>query len=703
MPELNAEQKKQIATLARSQSGAKIAKKLRLDPRQVQAQLEAIGRQRRRRRERIFRLVMLAFPVLFFLGFELILRALNYGGNLALFVPSEAVPGFLQVNDNVGRRYFAAADITPETSHDLFRAVKAANTYRLFVLGESTTAGYPYMYNGSMSKMLYQRLLDYFPDREIEVVNLAMPAINSFSLLDMAKEALAQKPDALIIYCGHNEFYGALGAGSTESLGRWRGMINLYLRLQRLKIMLFLRDQLENVKKWFRASAPGDDARNNTLMEQMVADQEIGYQGEVYQRARGFFKANLADLIAAAKQQGVRVILSNLVSNVRDLKPFVSMYAPGTDRAVYQRELERGARLAASGNLSGALAIYDSLRRLDKSPSMLYFQMGRVLEMMRSFNEARTAYEKARDLDGLRFRASTDFNVALQEVAQATGAILVDMESAFEQASPNGLIGKNLMLEHVHPNVEGYFIMGRELCRAMRENGFVTNVWDETKARPDSVYWQERGVTALDEEVARIRIEVLTHNWPFVPKDRALPFNYQPRNDFEKLAYAAWKREETWEKAHVLLAEAFEKRGQLTLAANEYEALILQTPQNVSPYIRAGLIYTQMQDYDRAHDRLVKSIALEPTAEACKIVGAIWLSRQQPEKGAPYLQKALQLAPNDGQTLYNLVGAYLQLGQFDKARAALAQLERLLPGSDKVHQLKQNLDEAQHAAKIPNG
>jgi tetratricopeptide (TPR) repeat protein len=554
-----------------------------------------------------------------------------------------------------------------------------------------------------MSKMLYQRLLDYFPDREIEVVNLAMPAINSFSLLDMTKEALAQKPEALIIYCGHNEFYGALGAGSTESLGRWRGAINLYLRLQRLKMMLFLRDQIETARKWLGSGKPARNSSTTTLMEQMVADQEIVFQGEVYERARRFFKANLEDLVTAAGQQGVRVILSNLVSNVRDLKPFVSMYAPGTNRNVYERELNRGAGLAASGNFSGAWAIYDSLRRLDESPAMLYFQMGRCLEAMGNFGAAQTAYERARDLDGLRFRASADFNVALREVAQATGAILVDMETAFVQASPNGLLGRNLMLEHVHPNVEGYFIMGRELCRAMRENGFAADRWDETKARPDSVYWQERGVTALDEEIARLRIEVLTHNWPFAPKERALPFVYQPRNDFEKLAYAAWKREETWEKAHVLLAEAFEKRGQLALAAKEYEALILQTPQNVSPYIRAGLIYTQMQDYDRALDRLVKSIALEPTAEACKIVGAIWLNRQQPEKGAPYLQKALQLEPNDGQTLYNLTGAYLQLGQIDKARAALAQLERLMPGSDKVQQLKKSLAEAQNARKTPNG
>jgi tetratricopeptide (TPR) repeat protein len=634
----------------------------------------------------------------FFLGGELVLRAFNYGGNLSLFIPAESALGYMQVNENVGRRYFAAAGITPETAHDLFRERKAANAYRIFVLGESTTAGYPYMYNGSMSKMLYQRLLDYFPDREIEVVNLAMPAINSFSLLDMAPEALAQKPDALIIYCGHNEFYGALGVGSTESLGRWRGAINFYLKLQRLKLMLFLRDQLETAKKWLRSSGAGKNDANNTLMEQMVADQEIGYQGEAYQRARGFFKANLGDIINAAKQQGVRVILSNLVSNVRDLKPFVSMYAPATNQAAFARALNRGAKLVAEGDNAGALALYDSLCRLDESPALLYFHMGRSLEAAGNFGEARLAYEKARDLDGLRFRASSDFNSALQEIAQETGALLV-IWKRFWQASPNGLIGKNLLLEHVHPNVEGYFIMGRELCRAMRENSFVNAAWEETRARPDSAHWQERGVTALDEEIARIRIAVLTHNWPFAPKDRAVPFIYQPRNNFEKLAYTAWKREESWEKVHVLLAEDYEKRGQLALAAKEYEALILQTPYNVSPYIRAGLIYTQMQDYERAHDRLVKSIALEPTADAYKIVGAIWLNRQQPGKAAPYLQKALQLEPGHGQTLFNLASAYLQLGQIENARAALQPLERLMPGSDKVEKLKKSLADAQSVKK----
>lgn len=691
MAELTAKQQQQIVSLGNELSDAKIAKKLGLDQSAVKAfrrQQQQAGRQKR---ERVFKIIMLATPVLFFLIFELILRAGNYGGNLALFTPAELVPGYLQINDNVGRRYFSSIGVTPEASKDLMRAVKAPNSYRIFVLGESTTAGYPYMYNGSMSKMLYQRLRDYFPEREIEVVNLAMPAINSFALLDLTEEALAQQPDALIIYCGHNEFYGALGVASTESLGRWRGMINLYLDLQQLKIMLFLRDQLAALKKMLSPASPGQGKTHTTLMEQMVGDEQIEYGGEKYNRARDFFKANLTEIINAGKEKGVDVLLANLVSNERDLAPFETMYDPATDRPAFERELQRGQKLAAAGNTREALALYDSLEQIDATPAVLHFLKGRGLEASGRFEEARSAYVKARDLDGLRFRASADFNAAIQEVAQATGAVLVDMHAAFTQASPKGLIGKNLMLEHVHPNLEGYFIMGRELCEAMHAHGMIETIWDARRSRPDSVYWQERGVTALDEEVAAIRLDVLMNNWPFTPKERSIPFRYQPKNYLQKLAYAMWQREESWEKVHVLLAEDYEKTGQYELAIKEYEALILQTPHNSSPYIRAGLLYAHVQDFDRAYDRLLKSIALEPSAEACKVVGAILVSRRQPDKGVPYLQKALQLAPNDGQTLYNLAGAYMMLGQTENARAVIAQLEKLSPGNAKIEQLKQQL------------
>jgi len=691
MQQLSAEQKKQIEALAESRTDVKIAKKLHLDKLKVQAHLDAVKQERRRRRERIFKLIMIFLPALFFIIFEISLRILNYGGATSLFIHADATPGFLKVNDNVGRRYFSATEIIPETSHDIFRAVKSPNAYRIFVMGESTTAGYPYMYNGSMSKMLYQRLLDYFPDREIEVVNLAMPATNSFSVRDLAIEALEQQPDALIIYCGHNEFYGALGAGSTESLGRWRWVINQYLGLQRFKAMLFLRDQIEAAKRMMRPARESDGAVTTTLMEQMAANQHIAYQSDAYNRARDFFKTNLLDVISATRDKGVRVILSNLASNVRDQAPFVSLYAEHTDRAAYEGALKRGASHSGNGNDAAALSIYGSLETIDGSPATLHFQKGRALEGTQNFDEARLAYERARDYDGLRFRASADFNKAIQEVVQISGVAFVDMEAAFAAASPNALIGKSLMFEHVHPKLEGYFIMGRELCRAMRQGGFIANTWDDKHAKPDSVYWQQRCVTELDDEIARIRISVLTNSWPFVPKEQAAPFVYKPRTLLEKLAYATWRREDTWEKAHVTLAEDFAKRGQLSLAAKEYEAIILQTPYNASPYVRAGLIYTAMNDYDRAYDRMIRSLALEQTTEANKVVGAIFINRQQPEAAVPYLQKALQFVPTDVETLYNLTGAYMLLGEKEQATATLAQLEKLMPGNSRVEQLKRGL------------
>ncbi len=697
MPSLSDEQKKRVRALAKSASDAKIAKKLGLEPAAVKAFREQEAAAQRQRRERVFKILLPAVPVLLLLLCEALLRLTDYGGTLALFVPAETTPGYLKINENVGRRYFPALSVAPEVSKDLVRAQKAARAYRIFVLGESTTAGYPYLYNGSMSKMLEQRLRDYFPDREIEIANLAMPAINSFALRDLGPELLAQQPDALIIYCGHNEFYGALGVASTESLGRWRSLINLYLDLQQFKIMRFLRAQIAAVQKWFGpAQSPAGNA-NATLMEQMVGDQAIPYQSEKYRRAREFFTANLRDLITAAQRRGVTVLLANLVSNERDLPPFADIFNPATPRATFLAALERSRQLATQGNLQAALALCDSLQQVDAAPAGLHFQRARILEGMSRFAEAAAAYQTSRDLDGLRFRAATDFNRGLAEVAQATGAVLVDLHAAFAQASPHGLIGNHLLLEHVHPNLRGYFLMATELCRAMQRQGLIAPVWDETRARPDSVYWQERGVTALDEEVAAIRMAVLLNNWPFVPRERSRPLSYQPQNYLQTLALAMWRREQTWEKVHVLLAEEYEKKGQLELAAKEYEALMLQTPYNPSPYIRAGLLYATMRDFDRAYDRMLRSLSLAPSLEAYQVVGAILLNRRQPAQSLPYLHKALQLAPSDGRTLYNLAVAYLMLGEIASARPLIAQVEKLLPGSAELAQLQRELAGAQRA------
>jgi hypothetical protein len=82
-----------------------------------------------------------------------------------------------------------------------------------------------------------------------------MAAINSFALLDFIDEVLEQKPDAILIYAGHNEYYGALGAASTVSLGKSTSLVRLYLWLQRFKVFLLLRDSINRATLLVRRDA----------------------------------------------------------------------------------------------------------------------------------------------------------------------------------------------------------------------------------------------------------------------------------------------------------------------------------------------------------------------------------------------------------------------------------------------------------------
>ena len=130
-------------------------------------------------------------------------------------------------------------DFLHPDQRDYFKAEPDSNTFRIVVQGGSSAAGYPLYYGGSFSRMLEQRLLQSFPGKPIEVINTAMAAVNSYTLLDLADEIIEQRPDLVLIYAGHNEYYGSLGVGSAESLGRFPGMVNLYLELQHLRVVRY--------------------------------------------------------------------------------------------------------------------------------------------------------------------------------------------------------------------------------------------------------------------------------------------------------------------------------------------------------------------------------------------------------------------------------------------------------------------------------
>src|SRR5713101_4018467 len=191
-----------------------------------------------RRKQSIFWIVLVLLPAALLIISERLLGLFEYGGNLDI-VGTTTVLGkdYYTLNRNVGRRYFSQQGISiPEPHDDLFEIHKKPNTRRIFMLGESTMAGFPFDYNATPPQLLRDRLQRLLPSADVEVINAALSAINSYTVRDFVYELVKYEPDLLVIYLGHNEFYGALGVGSTEYLGKSASLINLYLKLNNLRI-----------------------------------------------------------------------------------------------------------------------------------------------------------------------------------------------------------------------------------------------------------------------------------------------------------------------------------------------------------------------------------------------------------------------------------------------------------------------------------
>ncbi|MGZ8455688.1 MAG: tetratricopeptide repeat protein [Gemmatirosa sp.] len=621
-------------------------------------------------RRRLLLALTLALPWVLLALVEVGLRIGGVGGAYPLFVPYEPEPGWLFTNPDFARRYFAVGPFTPSPHLDFFRAVKAPGTFRVVFQGESSAAGYPYGHGGAPSRMLGQRMQATFPDRPIEVVNAAFTAISSYTLLDQVDEIVAQRPDAVMIYTGHNEYYGVLGAGSTRTLGGARPLVRAYLALRRLRTVQLLGRLAGGAGATAtRGPAAADDTGDapRTVMQLLAGDRRVPLGSPLYEQGLAQFRANLGAMLARYRERGVPVFIGTLVSNERDQPPFVS--APGPDGAA--AHYARAQLAEARGDTAGA----------------------------------RAAYRAAKERDELRFRAPEAMNAIIREEAARHGAILVETQRAVERASPGGVPGHTLVLEHLHPNLDGYFIIADAFYEALRARGLPAP-W--TNAVPAAQARREVPVTPVDSIGALLRTDRLTSGWPFQPRGVTrvqLVDTLRPRTPAEQLAQAYVRGAVPWAEATDRLRLAAEGSGDAELALRAALALAYEYPYTPQPYMDAARIALARQRYAEGLRYARLANARREAPNSAQLVGLLLLRLGDHAGALPYLQRAAQLAPNDERmivplraasalpaledartqmpadtgVLFNLAVAYAYTQQIEKARATLAALRGIAP------------------------
>ncbi|MBW3534125.1 MAG: tetratricopeptide repeat protein [Gemmatimonadetes bacterium] len=578
------------------------------------------------RERRVLTAVVLLLPLVLLAAAEGVLRLTGHGAQPRLVVPFTEVEGWLRVNPEIGRRYLPGPD-PPVPAFEVFPAERRPGDVRLVFQGASTAVGFPFGVHAAPARVVENWLRELLPDRRVEVVNTGLTAVGTHTLLDLAREVAALEPDAVLVYAGHNEFYGAFGVASVTSPGRWRPLVRAYLRLDDLHLVRLLAGALERLR------GGGADPRAATRMEGL-AGEAIPLDGPLYRAGMAQYRANLSALLAFYRSRGIPVLVGTLVSNERDRAPFLGGPGDAVDEGAWRREMDAARDAFARGDAAAAARALDALTALDPLAADPWFLRGRLLEMAGDTAAAAEAYRAARDRDRLRFRAPGAFNEVVREVAAEHGARIVDVEAAFRAASPGGIVGGELLTEHVHPDLRGYALLGHAYLEGLREAGIPTG-WEAAPAPGAPPL-----VTALDSVLGAYQLQGLLQSWPFQERGTTPVFRPVPETAVEDLAWRVYDGRMLWIQAVQRLASLYEERGDTERALGAALAMAAEFPVAPHFFVQAARLSLELGRVEEADALLAEARARWELPEGLRVDGEVRLRQGRREEALDLLARA---------------------------------------------------------------
>ncbi len=388
------------------------------------------------------------------------LRSFGYGYSTDFFQSSEKGDHWVENPRFAWQFYTPQSRLKPHPF--LLPKTKGAETIRIFVLGGSAALGTPESAYGFV-RVLERMLTLSFPDREFEVVNAAMPGINSHLVRAVAADCGQRDPDLFVVYLGNNELVGLHAPGPEDSvISQSYALIGL--------------------SQWVRSSRTGQFLGPLlTFLEppQPEGEQDMAFfrrhrlpaGGPQRQRVYDYFRSNLESIVASARAGGAQTVLSTVAVNFRECPPLGSLHRADlneSQRSQWEGHFNQGITAEAKGDWEAALGHYRAAEQLDDRYAELAFRMARCAEGAGDGEAAAEAYRRARDLDALPFRADGPLNDVIREVAsrfQNQGVRLLDADQQLS-AGQEGLVklpGLETFYEHVHFRFAGDYQMAAAL------------------------------------------------------------------------------------------------------------------------------------------------------------------------------------------------------------------------------------------------
>ncbi|MCD4750734.1 MAG: tetratricopeptide repeat protein [Thermoanaerobaculales bacterium] len=585
---------------------------------------------------------------------------------------SSHVPLFVEKNDADGNAMMMTAHHKLDYfNSQSFTRNKPKATYRIFCVGGSTTYGRPYDDRTSFAG--WMRVLLPLADgaRRWEVINAGGVSYASYRVTVVMEELSKYQPDLFVIYSGHNEFlerrtYGDMPDRSNSSVA------GLRRRLGWSRIVTMLESLLE--EKIAPKAGTSDryilPEEAVPLLDNVVGPSDFRRDDHQKEMTVRHYRFNMERAVDMAREAGAKVMIVTPASNLKDISPFKSEH----ENDMTEEQVQRWQRLyhqATQDQSENSLRTIDTLEQQSPRHAGIHHLKGWRLYEKGRYAEAKAAFVRARDEDVCALRALSSIVQVSRDVATEKEVPLVDFEQLMTGLSPHGIPDRMYFMDHVHPNIEGNFLLAKAIVEKM----------DAVKMVDIGDKWKDDNFRKVGAEVMQ-KIDKKQHAWALKNLSKVLGWAGK-WSEAHRLSIESVKLNDGDAEAHYLVGKGYQLRSKYEEATACYEKALSLDPQLLEAKGSLGVMLTDMKCYDEAIACLMDVLKLQPDDwRAYQTLGFACLESGRLDMAEENLLMALRFNKNSGHAHFYLGQLQEKMGKKQEAlqfyRSALA----LKPGWD---------------------
>ena len=347
----------------------------------------------------------------------------------------------------------------------VFRENKEKDQIRIICLGGSASAGWPHPPDEIFSRYLEKSLQNLYPAKKVEVINCSAHGFASYRVRQVFETIIPLQPDAVIIWCGNNEFLERRNYNTSDLKNFLISIRNNFRSLQIIH-QLISKNQF------------GDTPDVAETFWKKVNEEALELRSDVqqFEMVKAHYRNSIEDIVESAKENNIGLMLMTVPVNLRDWEPNVSYLGLNSaDSLRWVKEFRQGKNEFLMKDYPRAVESLLKANTIAPLNAETCYWIAKAYEGMEDSLKALHYYNLTKDLDYNPFRTITDFNNSLRTISASNSrVVLLDMEQLIRRYAHKGIPGFDLFLDYVHPTKTGNLAITREVANKIINSDLIS-------------------------------------------------------------------------------------------------------------------------------------------------------------------------------------------------------------------------------------